>query len=254
MKSLSLRNMKPSVRVDAAASTCTSLDHIYPRSKFGTPCYCGARVWGGKTKTAKPNGDSDTSVGIASPTGKSNGDAVGTTSPTGMHVAMGSVGAVAVSGAVGAVAVTGVHDASKEISDTQEKTLDNDSHDGGESSVTTAPPMNAVTETSDTQETHMTLTLKGTSKSKYANDAIYEGAARAIHIPLACFANETAPATLSDFSVLVAAAPKLTAEERKAARKAAPKPTLAEKIEKRRAALAKLEAKLAAPSAAAPSA
>jgi hypothetical protein len=32
--------------------TCTSLDHIYPAGKpgktmLGTPCYCGAKTWGG---------------------------------------------------------------------------------------------------------------------------------------------------------------------------------------------------------------
>ena len=25
---------------------CTSLDHIYPKRKFGTKCYCGERTWG----------------------------------------------------------------------------------------------------------------------------------------------------------------------------------------------------------------
>lgn len=28
--------------------SCTTLDHVYPKSKFGTRCYCGARVWGSK--------------------------------------------------------------------------------------------------------------------------------------------------------------------------------------------------------------
>jgi len=28
--------------------SCTTLDHVYPRSKFGTRCYCGQRVWGSK--------------------------------------------------------------------------------------------------------------------------------------------------------------------------------------------------------------
>lgn len=26
-------------------STCTSLDHVYPATVPGTPCYCGARTW-----------------------------------------------------------------------------------------------------------------------------------------------------------------------------------------------------------------
>lgn len=29
---------------------CTTLDHVYPRTKFGQPCYCGARTWGGKVR------------------------------------------------------------------------------------------------------------------------------------------------------------------------------------------------------------
>lgn len=30
-------------------SGCTSLDHIYPKRKFGTTCYCGERTWGKRT-------------------------------------------------------------------------------------------------------------------------------------------------------------------------------------------------------------
>lgn len=26
---------------------CTTVDHIYPRTEPGTPCYCGKRTWAG---------------------------------------------------------------------------------------------------------------------------------------------------------------------------------------------------------------
>lgn len=84
----------------------------------------------------------------------------------------------------------------------------------------------------------MVLTLK--SKDKRERNAIYTGAAVSIRIPLAAFPDKTPPATLSDFSGLAEKKPKLTAEERKEARKNAPKPTLAERVaaaEKRAAAL-----------------
>lgn len=31
---------------------CTGLDHIYPRTVPGTPCYCGKRTWGGRAARA----------------------------------------------------------------------------------------------------------------------------------------------------------------------------------------------------------
>ena len=31
---------------------CTSLDHIYPATVPGTPCYCGRRTWGGVPRAA----------------------------------------------------------------------------------------------------------------------------------------------------------------------------------------------------------
>ena len=90
----------------------------------------------------------------------------------------------------------------------------------------------------------MQLTLKGTNAKNTA--AIYAGAARTIRVPLAAFVNGTAPATLSiDGDALAgpkAAKVKLTKEQRAAL----PKPTLAERIAKREAALAKDKAKLAA--------
>lgn len=32
--------------------TCTTLDHIYPSTVPGTPCYCGDRTWAGAPRTA----------------------------------------------------------------------------------------------------------------------------------------------------------------------------------------------------------
>lgn len=32
---------------------CTSLDHVYPGTVLGTPCYCGARTWGGAPRRAR---------------------------------------------------------------------------------------------------------------------------------------------------------------------------------------------------------
>lgn len=95
----------------------------------------------------------------------------------------------------------------------------------------------------------MTLTLKGLSKN--GKRAIYGGAASSFQVPLGAFPNKTAPQTwevadgvFAEPAVKVAKA-KLTKEERAAL----PKPTLAEKIEQRRKALAALEAQLAADAA-----
>lgn len=94
----------------------------------------------------------------------------------------------------------------------------------------------------------MQLTLKGLSKN--GKTAFYTGAANTIRVGVAAFTNKTAPQTIDVADGIFAGArqpkAKLTPEERKAARAAAPKLTLAQKIEKRRAALAKLEAKAAA--------
>ena len=32
--------------------TCTTLDHVYPSTVPGTPCYCGDRTWGGAPRRA----------------------------------------------------------------------------------------------------------------------------------------------------------------------------------------------------------
>ena len=32
--------------------TCTSLDHVYPTTVPGTPCYCGVKTWAGAKRAA----------------------------------------------------------------------------------------------------------------------------------------------------------------------------------------------------------
>ena len=34
-------------------ANCTSLDHIYPTTLLGVPCYCGRRTWGGVPRAAR---------------------------------------------------------------------------------------------------------------------------------------------------------------------------------------------------------
>ena len=93
----------------------------------------------------------------------------------------------------------------------------------------------------------MTLTYVKTSKN--GKRAIYSGAALSLAFPLALFVDKTAPATITDLSafaekVVKTPRAKLTKEERAAL----PKPTLAEKIARREALLARDKAKLAAAS------
>lgn len=97
-----------------------------------------------------------------------------------------------------------------------------------------------------------TMTLKLTRHNKKGNRATYSGAVKPIAFNVAIFGG-TAPETIEDFSAFLpakvkavkVAKVKLTKEERAAL----PKPTLAEKIAKREAALARDKAKLAAASA-----
>lgn len=98
------------------------------------------------------------------------------------------------------------------------------------------------------------LVLKGLDKR--GRNAIYTGAAVSIRIPVAAFPNKTAVASIeiADGSL---AGPKekkapMTAEERKAARAAQPKLTLAEKVARAEERAAKLREKLAAAAASAP--
>lgn len=98
------------------------------------------------------------------------------------------------------------------------------------------------------KDSHMTLALKGLNKK--GNAAIYSGLKHPVRFPLANFTDKQAPATLDltgPFAVPAVKEPKvkLTAEERKAARAAKPKPTLAEKAAKLEAQAAKLRAQAA---------
>lgn len=106
------------------------------------------------------------------------------------------------------------------------------------------PPDGSVGQGTFHKDKTMTLTLKGLSKNGRA--AFYSGAVTPIRLNLATFPNKTAPATIEvpDGTFAAGKAPKvkLTKEERAAL----PKPTLAEKIAKREAQLAKDKAKLAA--------
>ncbi len=103
-----------------------------------------------------------------------------------------------------------------------------------------------------TKETKMTLTLVKLSKN--GSMAIYKGLRTVVRLPISAFENKT-PA--QSFEVEGAFAgpstpkAKMTPEERKAARAAQPKLTLAEKVERRRQQLAKLEQKLQSESTAA---
>lgn len=103
------------------------------------------------------------------------------------------------------------------------------------------------------KEQNMILTFKSISKN--GRSAIYGFGRNSVRFALTAFTDKTHPATISvspsDGSFVEPATPKaqMTAEEKaaaKAARAALPKPTLAERIAKREAQLAKDKAKLAA--------
>lgn len=116
---------------------------------------------------------------------------------------------------------------------------------GGAGEVESTQSHGAATETKVNQEQTMTLTFK--SLSKNGRNAFYSGAAVAIRIPLTAFPNKTAPQSIEVADGAFAPAkqpkPKMTAEERKAARAAKPKPTLAEQAERARIRAEKLAAK-----------
>lgn len=101
------------------------------------------------------------------------------------------------------------------------------------------------------KDENMTLSLKGLDKR--SRNAIYTGAAVSIRIPVGAFPSKTPPATLefADGSFAASREKKapMTAEERKAARKAQPQLTLAEKVAKAEERTAKLREKLAADAA-----
>lgn len=98
------------------------------------------------------------------------------------------------------------------------------------------------------QEKIMTLKLKNLSKN--GKNAFYSGALTTLRFALSAFPGKIAPESF-DVSDGIFADPKAakvveTKEERKARLAALPKPTLAERIAKREAALEKDRAKLAA--------
>lgn len=95
---------------------------------------------------------------------------------------------------------------------------------------------------------NMVLTLKSIGTGKKFPQAVYTGLGAVVKIGLAAFPGKTPPQTLEIGGEVVGPKTpkaKMTAEERKAARAAAPKLTLAEKIAKREAALARLKEKAA---------
>lgn len=112
-----------------------------------------------------------------------------------------------------------------------------------ENSPCTEPPVEvqsphmAITPSSKGQKI-MTLTLKGLDKR--GRNAIYTGLAVAIRVPVGAFPDKQPAQTLEIEGAVAGPKQKLTAEERKAARKAAPKPTAAEKAQKLEKRLAKL--------------
>lgn len=107
------------------------------------------------------------------------------------------------------------------------------------------------TEAINKEKTKVTLTLKGLDKR--GRNAIYTGAAVSIRIPVGAFPNKTAPQSFEVSDGLAGPKEKkapLTAEERKAARAAQPKLTLAEKVARAEERAAKLREKLASAAAA----
>ena len=132
---------------------------------------------------------------------------------------------------------------------------------GNKKSVDAAPaPMATSSPTAETpstpamepvvgKDTKMNLQLK--SLDKRERNAIYTGAAVSLRIPVAAFPDKQAPATL-EVSGLAEKRARLTPEERREARKNAPKPTLAQRVEAAEKRAAALREKLAKASEAAP--
>lgn len=111
-------------------------------------------------------------------------------------------------------------------------------------------PRVAIRPPTKKEQEFMTLTLKGLDKR--GRNAIYSGAAISLRFPVGAFPNKQAPPTIAlpDGAL---AGPKeaktpreaMTPEQRKAARAAQPKLTLAEKVAKAEARTAALRDKLA---------
>jgi hypothetical protein len=217
--------------MDSSSKQCTSLDHIYPSSKFGTSCYCGARVRGGSSKkgaSKKPasfGGGSEASF-------RGQSELANTEEKTSLETQKGMD-----SSATLVVDSTQIEQRSVEAV--------------GQPAATNNQPAPAVTNPRvwpATGDKTMTLTLKGLSKN--GKQAFYSGSAQVVRVQVANFAGGTAPQSFEvPDGVFAAPKAKLTAEERKAQKAAKPKLTLAEKIAKREEALARLKAKAAAPQA-----
>ena len=96
----------------------------------------------------------------------------------------------------------------------------------------------------------MTLTFK--SLSKNGKNAFYSGAANVLRFPIAAFVNKQHPTTIEivgeggDLAPAKQPKAQMTAEERKAARAARPKPTIAEQAKRAQERADKLAAKAAA--------
>jgi hypothetical protein len=91
----------------------------------------------------------------------------------------------------------------------------------------------------------MTVTLKYKGLSKSGKFALYSGLRTVTRMSITDFPDNKPVDTFEANGEFAGPRAKLTAEERKAARKAAPKPTLAELIAKREKALANLREKAA---------
>jgi hypothetical protein len=90
------------------------------------------------------------------------------------------------------------------------------------------------------------MTLQFKALNRRGTQAIYTGLKTAVRFPVSAFEGKTPPTNIEVEGAFAAPSTpraKMTAEERKAARAAKPKPTLAEKIAAREKALAALKAK-----------
>ena len=229
------------------SKTCTTLDHIYPVTKFGRTCYCGARIWGGKPAApVSPLARLAPPSVVTQPEGGSlaaeANDVPAVSQEPGEAVWAGAL----MTGSSPAARAADVEQSDREFiaaRQAAEKTdggtqkgLDTEQQIGvilteqieprgarpAETGPTSAPP---------TKDRTVNLTLKGQSKN--GKQAMYGGAKQVLRFPVGVFVGGTAPQSFDVpdgvFEAPVAKTPKvkLTPEERKAARAAKPKPTLA---------------------------
>lgn len=209
---------------------CSGLDHIYPsRKRTGTPCHCGANTWGSENPRKRKT--SSTIVLVEKPSSFTDPDPVAAV----LH---------------GAKPDNQIEqpDAPEKNSDAREKPL------ASESTSDVASLQNSETDTEavSTQpgEKAMSVTLNFTKLSKSGKYALYRGLRTITRLSVSDFPNEKPVQSFTVEGDFAGARVVMTAEERKAARKAAPKLTLAQQLEKKRAAVAKFEAKVAKAAAA----